>query len=67
VSCTIVRRTRRIPQEVLGKMMYGEHLDDKRYTHFVGEVVEGGSATLSFISVLLLGRGGKEDYGRAHG
>ncbi|RYP73509.1 hypothetical protein DL770_007759 [Monosporascus sp. CRB-9-2] len=49
VSCTIVRRTRRIPQEVLASMKYGKYLDDPRYTHFVAEVVEGGSATLSFV------------------
>ncbi|KAI1392852.1 uncharacterized protein F4822DRAFT_392399 [Hypoxylon trugodes] len=49
VSCTVVRRTRRIPQEVLASMKYGKYLDDPRYTHFVAEVVEGGSGTLSFV------------------
>ncbi|KAK6361036.1 hypothetical protein TWF730_007151 [Orbilia blumenaviensis] len=48
VSCNMVRRTRRIPQETLASMTYEKYLDDSRYTHFVGEVVEGGSATLSF-------------------
>ncbi|KAK4194626.1 hypothetical protein QBC40DRAFT_318891 [Triangularia verruculosa] len=48
VSCTIARRTRRIPQEVLASMKNGKNLDDNRYTHFVAEVIEGGSATLSF-------------------
>ncbi|KAI5863678.1 hypothetical protein GGS23DRAFT_564932 [Durotheca rogersii] len=49
VSCTVVRRTRRIPQEILGSMQYERNLDDPRFTHFVAEVVEGGSATLSFV------------------
>ncbi|KAK6523032.1 hypothetical protein TWF281_002454 [Arthrobotrys megalospora] len=49
VSCTIVRRTRRIPQEVLASLKYEKYLDDPRYTHYVAEVVEGGSATLSFV------------------
>ncbi|RYO92050.1 hypothetical protein DL763_004806 [Monosporascus cannonballus] len=49
VSCTIVRRTRRIPQGVLASMKYEKYLDDPRYAHFVAEVVEGGSATLSFV------------------
>ncbi|KAI1404242.1 hypothetical protein F4819DRAFT_448448 [Hypoxylon fuscum] len=49
VSCTIVRRTRRIPQEVLASCKYEKYLDDLRYTHFVAEVDEGGSATLSFV------------------
>ncbi|KAK2741696.1 neoverrucotoxin subunit beta-like protein [Colletotrichum kahawae] len=48
-SCTVVRRTRRIPQEVLASMKYDQYLDDARYNHFVAEVVEGGSATLSFV------------------
>ncbi|KAH9231978.1 hypothetical protein K456DRAFT_1726233 [Colletotrichum gloeosporioides 23] len=48
-SCTVVRRTRRIPQEVLASTKYGKYLDDAQYTHFVAEVVEGGSATLSFV------------------
>ncbi|KAM0330220.1 hypothetical protein ACHAQA_004395 [Verticillium albo-atrum] len=48
-SCNIVRRTRRIPQEVLASMKYEKYLDDPRYTHFVAEVTEGGSATLSFV------------------
>jgi hypothetical protein len=49
VSCTIVRRTRRIPMEKLVNMPYEAQLSNPRYTHFVGEVVEGGSATLSFV------------------
>ncbi|KAK6359513.1 hypothetical protein TWF696_000669 [Orbilia brochopaga] len=49
VSCTVVRRTRRIPQEVLASVKYEKYLDDLQYTHFVAEVVEGGSATLSFV------------------
>ena len=49
VSCTIVRRTRRIPQEILASMQHERIIDDPRFTHFVGEVVEGGSATLSFV------------------
>jgi len=48
VSCTVVKRTRRIPQEILASMKYEKYLDDPRYTHFVAEVVEGGNATLSF-------------------
>ena len=48
VSCTIERRTRRIPMEVLSNMMYESILDDPQYTHFVAEVVEGASATLTF-------------------
>ncbi|KAF3809460.1 hypothetical protein GCG54_00012741 [Colletotrichum gloeosporioides] len=48
-SCTVMRHTRRIPQEVLASMKYSQYLDDGRYTHFVAEVVEGGSATLSFV------------------
>ncbi|KAK6512522.1 hypothetical protein TWF481_001406 [Arthrobotrys musiformis] len=48
VSCTIARRTRRIPQEVLSAVKYSKYFNDTRYTHFVAEVVEGGSATLSF-------------------
>lgn len=48
VACTVVRRTRRIPQETLAKMTYERHLDDPRYTHFVAEVVEGGAAALTF-------------------
>ncbi len=49
VSCTIVRRTRRIPMEKLVNMPYEAQLSNPRYTHFVGEVVEGASATLSFV------------------
>ncbi|KAK3491084.1 uncharacterized protein B0T23DRAFT_176302 [Neurospora hispaniola] len=48
VSCTIERRTRRIPMEVLSKMTYEKQLDSPFYTHFVSEVVEGASATLTF-------------------
>ncbi|KAJ1323456.1 Down syndrome cell adhesion molecule-like protein 1 [Microdochium nivale] len=48
-SCTVVRRTRRIPQETLTDIRYENYLDDDRYTHYVGEVTEGGSATLSFV------------------
>ncbi|KAG4218218.1 hypothetical protein PC116_g33302, partial [Phytophthora cactorum] len=48
VACTLVRHTRRIPQETLARMTYQKHLDDTRYTHFVAEVVEGASAALSF-------------------
>ncbi|EFX00284.1 fibronectin, type 3 [Grosmannia clavigera kw1407] len=48
-SCAIARRTRRIPQETLSSMQHTRHLDDPRFTHFVGEVVEGGAATLSFV------------------
>ncbi|KAK0744640.1 hypothetical protein B0T21DRAFT_358105 [Apiosordaria backusii] len=49
VSCTIERRTRRIPQEVLGAVKHATHLESGRFTHFVAEVVEGGTATLSFV------------------
>ncbi|KAL2148627.1 hypothetical protein VTH82DRAFT_2181 [Thermothelomyces myriococcoides] len=49
VTCTVARRTRRIPQEVLSNMKYDRYLDDPRFTHFVAEVVEGGTATLSFV------------------
>ncbi|KAG8670725.1 hypothetical protein FPOAC1_003960 [Fusarium poae] len=49
VSCTVIRRTRRIPQETLATMQFEGRLNDDRFTHFVGEVVEGGTATLSFI------------------
>ena len=49
VSCTIVRRTRRIPQEILASMHHERNLEDPHITHFVAEVVEGGSATLSFV------------------
>eukprot|EP01122_Echinamoeba_exundans_P010096 TRINITY_DN3688_c3_g1_i1.p1 TRINITY_DN3688_c3_g1~~TRINITY_DN3688_c3_g1_i1.p1 ORF type:complete len:258 (-),score=48.21 TRINITY_DN3688_c3_g1_i1:572-1345(-) len=49
VSCTVARRTRRIPQETLSSMPYESRLDDERFTHFVAEVVEGGTATLSFV------------------
>lgn len=48
VSCNIERRTRRIPMEVLSRMSYEKHLDNPLYTHFVAEVVEGASATLTF-------------------
>ncbi|KAI1213276.1 uncharacterized protein F4807DRAFT_257179 [Annulohypoxylon truncatum] len=48
-SCTIVRCTRRISQETLSSMKYERNLDNPRFTHFVAEVVEGGSATLSFV------------------
>lgn len=49
VSCNIERRTRRIPMEVLSSMTYEKHLDNPLYTHFVAEVVEGASATLTFV------------------
>ncbi|KAK0512138.1 hypothetical protein JMJ35_005266 [Cladonia borealis] len=49
VSCTIVRRTRRIPQEILASMQHERNLENPHITHFVAEVVEGGSATLSFV------------------
>jgi GTP-binding protein EngB required for normal cell division len=49
VSCTIVRRTRRIPQEILASVQHERNLEDPHFTHFVAEVVEGGNATLSFI------------------
>jgi hypothetical protein len=49
VSCTVVRRTRRIPQEILASMQHERMLEDPHFTHFVAEVVEGGSATLSFV------------------
>lgn len=48
-SYTITRRTRRIPQETLANMKYENKLDDKRFTHYVGEVVEGASATVSIV------------------
>jgi len=48
-SYTIVRRTRRIPQETLANMKYEAKLDDERFTHYVGEVVEGASATVSIV------------------
>ncbi len=47
VSCTIIRRTRRIPQEILASMQHERKLDDPQFTHFVGEVVKGGNAPLS--------------------
>lgn len=46
---TIIRRTRRIPQETLANMKYENKLDDQRFTHYVGEVVEGASATISIV------------------
>ena len=49
VTCTVERRTRRIPQETLSSMQHDRYLDDPRFTHFVSEVTEGGSATLSFV------------------
>jgi hypothetical protein len=49
VSCVIERRTRRIPMEVLSKMTYEKNLENGPYTHFVAEVVEGASATLTFV------------------
>ncbi len=49
VSCTIIRRTRRIPQEILASMQHERKLEDLQFTHFVGEVVEGANATLSFV------------------
>ncbi|KAH7303384.1 hypothetical protein B0I35DRAFT_365004 [Stachybotrys elegans] len=48
VSCTVIRRTRRIPQATLAAMQFDSKFDDDRLTHVVGEVVEGGTATLSF-------------------
>ncbi|KAG9496544.1 hypothetical protein J7337_011320 [Fusarium musae] len=48
VSCTVERRTRTIPMEVLSRIKYGNLLDNPQFTHFVSEVVEGGSATLTF-------------------
>jgi hypothetical protein len=48
-SYTIVRRTRRIPQETLASMKYEAKLDDPRFTHYVGEVIEGASATVSIV------------------
>lgn len=48
VAYTIVRCTRRIPQQTLARMTYQNHLDNPRYTHFVAEVSEGGSAALTF-------------------
>eukprot|EP01113_Clastostelium_recurvatum_P011373 TRINITY_DN1578_c0_g1_i1.p1 TRINITY_DN1578_c0_g1~~TRINITY_DN1578_c0_g1_i1.p1 ORF type:complete len:683 (-),score=180.78 TRINITY_DN1578_c0_g1_i1:355-2262(-) len=48
VSCTIKRHTRRIPQELLIDVQHKHHLADLRYTHFVAEVVVGGTATLTF-------------------
>ncbi|KAF5591195.1 neoverrucotoxin subunit beta [Fusarium pseudoanthophilum] len=48
VSCTVERRTRYIPMEVLSRIKYGNLLDNPQFTHFVSEVVEGGSATLTF-------------------
>ncbi|KXH68319.1 hypothetical protein CSAL01_01783 [Colletotrichum salicis] len=49
VSCSVVRRTRRIPRETLAAMKYEQYLDRDQFTHFVSEVVEGGSATLSYV------------------
>ncbi len=49
VSYTAVRHTRRIPQSILASMQHKPHLKNPHYTHFVSEVVEGGSATLSFV------------------
>ncbi|KAK4235960.1 hypothetical protein C8A03DRAFT_36177 [Achaetomium macrosporum] len=49
VSCRVARRMRRIPQETLSLMQHQRNLDDPRFTHFVAEVVEGGSATLTFV------------------
>ncbi|RGP62991.1 fibronectin, type 3 [Fusarium sporotrichioides] len=48
-SCTVTRWTRRIPQETLSSMKYHRTLDNPRFTHFVAEVVEGGSATISLV------------------
>jgi hypothetical protein len=44
----VTRRTRRIPQEVLASLKHEKYLTDQRVTHFVAEVVEGGTATLTF-------------------
>ncbi|EOA81113.1 hypothetical protein ACJQWK_07980 [Exserohilum turcicum] len=63
-SCTIVRRTRRIPQEILASMQHEGRLNDPRYTHYVGEVVEGGSATLSFVQTCSSDENAKEVLGR---
>ncbi len=64
VSCTIVRRTRRIPQEILASMQHERKLDDPQFTHFVGEVVEGGSATLSFVQSCSSAENAKKVLGR---
>ncbi|KAK4145847.1 uncharacterized protein C8A04DRAFT_10268 [Dichotomopilus funicola] len=49
VSFRVARRIRRIPQNTLSLMQHQHNLDDPRFTHFVAEVVEGGSATLTFV------------------
>ena len=64
VSCTIFRRTRRIPQEVLASMQHERKLDDPQFTHFVGEVVEGGSAILSFVQSCSSAENAKKILGR---
>ncbi|ORY01737.1 hypothetical protein BCR34DRAFT_605816 [Clohesyomyces aquaticus] len=48
ITCTVIRRTRRIPQEILSSMQHECHLQNPNFTHFVAEVVEGGTGTLSF-------------------
>ena len=48
-SCQVVRRKRRILPETMSSMQHERILDDPRFTHFVAEVVEGGSATLTFV------------------
>jgi hypothetical protein len=42
-------RARRIPQETLAPLKYENYPNIPGYTHFIAEVVKGGSATLSFI------------------
>ncbi|PNP59433.1 hypothetical protein THARTR1_00923 [Trichoderma harzianum] len=49
VTWSIASRRRRIPLEMLSSMQQQRELDDARFTHFVAEVTEGGSATLSFV------------------
>eukprot|EP00187_Rhodella_violacea_P013306 CAMPEP_0184711210 /NCGR_PEP_ID=MMETSP0314-20130426/1894_1 /TAXON_ID=38298 /ORGANISM="Rhodella maculata, Strain CCMP 736" /LENGTH=1310 /DNA_ID=CAMNT_0027173257 /DNA_START=59 /DNA_END=3991 /DNA_ORIENTATION=+ len=49
VTCTVVRRTRRIPSQTLNSMSFEGRLDNPCFTHYVGEVEEGGTATLSFV------------------
>lgn len=49
VTCEVVGRTRRIPQEILSSVGRKKLFTNPRFTHFVAEVVEGGRATLSFV------------------
>lgn len=47
-TCKVNTRVRRIRQEDLVSIKYADVLANDNVTHFVAEVVEGGSATMSF-------------------